>query len=210
MLRLCETSQIPRKAFDRLIKANGSSKLSSACCCVLRFCSELLHCPATTILPPFNLHITAPHSALYTASLPSPTHSSGMQRSFAQIQRLAGRLAACRPGRLGGATFTTVQRASQRTAARPPWVAAPPLRSWHLRRPLTVSAAQEAQQPSSSHEHADVDLQLPTHCSGCGVPLQPDDPESPGCVWLRRLVVTACSSPMHETGCMHACMCCWR
>lgn len=107
-----------------------------------------------------------------------------LRGSLAQLQRLAGRLVARRgSSSLGGASFGALQRASQRAGGRAPWAAAaaaglPP------RRALLTRAMQEARAGNGASEPdytaAEQDLQLPTHCSGCGVTLQREDPDAPG------------------------------
>ncbi len=87
-----------------------------------------------------------------------------------------------RVARTGHPGLSALQRAPQRAAAQllPPPL--PPLRSLLARRPLS-SSAQPLRPPraaASQPDFADVDLALPSHCSGCGVPLQQEDPNGPG------------------------------
>ena len=120
------------------------------------------------------------------------------------LQRLASRLVGTRASaRAGGFTFSTVQRASHRAAARTSW-AAVAVPSWQGRRPLTVSAVDEGRAGGSGSGAAaadygeQADLQLPTHCSGCGVELQQADPEGPG--WVLP-ALAACWAAIHYTAC---------
>lgn len=110
-----------------------------------------------------------------------------LRGSLAQLQRLAVRLVARRSSSsLGSSSFGSLQRASQRAGGRAPWAAVAagvPPPAGH-RRLLVTSAMQEARPGSGASEPdlaaAEQDLQLPTHCSGCGVPLQRDDPDAAG------------------------------
>lgn len=94
-----------------------------------------------------------------------------------RLTSLAGRVTgALGVGRASNPAWAALQRASQRGAAAASGAAA---RRWP-RRSAAASAAQEARGSQPDHQHAEMDLQLPTHCSGCGVGLQQDDPEGPG------------------------------
>ncbi|KAL4422880.1 hypothetical protein ABPG75_009077 [Micractinium tetrahymenae] len=105
------------------------------------------------------------------------------QRSLA---RLAARLAALRgSGRSGGPEFHALTRSAQRQPTGLPWAAAAAAagrRGWAPgRRALVTCSVQEARGgPAPLPDPAELDLVLPTHCSGCGVPLQQEDPEAPG------------------------------
>jgi hypothetical protein len=105
-----------------------------------------------------------------------------MQRIASSLQRIACRLGGIRSGRHAGASCTAVHRAARGVAAGSPWAAAP---RWPARRALSCSTVDRARAGSGSGGLSEVeaDLQLPTHCSGCGVDLQQEDPESPGCAW---------------------------
>lgn len=88
-----------------------------------------------------------------------------------------------RVARAGQPGLSALQRAPQRAAAvQPLQPPLPPLRAWLGRRPLS-SSTQPPRPPraaASQPEFADVDLALPSHCSGCGVPLQREDPNAAG------------------------------
>ena len=72
--------------------------------------------------------------------------------------------------------FRAVHHAVGRGAAG---VTAPPqlVRHWRLPPSLLATAAWADAGPAEVEE---VELELPTHCSGCGVDLQQDDPDAPG------------------------------
>ena len=132
------------------------------------------------------IHLIPPGRIHHTIGSLRPGSMAAAQ--LRHLQRLASRLVGTRAsGRVGGFTFSTVQRASHRAAARTSW-AAVAVPAWQGRRPITVSAVDEGWAGSSSGAAAaaeygeQADLQLPTHCSGCGVELQQADPEGPGWV----------------------------
>jgi hypothetical protein len=98
------------------------------------------------------------------------------------LQRIACRLAG---GRTTRTTTNAVQRAAYRAAGRPPGAAA--ASRWQARRAPAIAASSldetQADSISSSSSLAgyEADVQIPTHCSGCGVTLQREHPDSPGC-----------------------------
>ncbi|PSC71397.1 IMP dehydrogenase GMP reductase [Micractinium conductrix] len=67
-------------------------------------------------------------------------------------------------------------RAAQRAPGAAPLL---PPAAWGCRR-LGSAARGRPNAAASQSDAGSVDLQLPSHCSGCGVPLQQEDPESPG------------------------------
>lgn len=104
------------------------------------------------------------------------------QRSLAH---LAARLAALRAsGTPAGLSFHALARSAQRQPTVLPWAAAAATapREWAPgRRALVACSVQEGRGgPASLPDPSELDLVLPTHCSGCGVPLQQEDPELPG------------------------------
>jgi hypothetical protein len=139
-----------------------------------------IHIHFIQLIPPGRIHHTI-------GSLRSGSMAAAQLR---HLQCLASRLVGTRAsGRVGGFIFSTVQRASHRATARTSW-AAVAVPAWQGCRPLTVSAVDEGRAGSSSGAAAaaaaadygeQADLQLPTHCSGCGVELQQADPKGPGC-----------------------------
>ena len=145
------------------------------------------------------IHLIPPGRIHHTIGSLRPGSMAAAQ--LRHLQRLASRLVGTRAsGRVGGFTFSTVQRASHRAAARTSW-AAVAVPAWQGRRPITVSAVDEGRAGSSSGAAAaadgeQADLQLPTHCSGCGVELQQADPEGPGWVLpAARWAATTIHSP---------------
>lgn len=106
------------------------------------------------------------------ASLATP-----LQRLASRMISSLGRMAV--PGHPG---LAALQRASQRAAGAAAPAAQPP-RLWLARRPLS-SAAAPPRAAASQPDYSELDLALPSHCSGCGVPLQRDDPDAAGWVGL--------------------------
>lgn len=113
-----------------------------------------------------------------------------------------------RVARSGQPGLSALQHAPQRAAAAqalPPPL--PPLRMWLARRSLSSSTAplRPPRAAASQPDFADVDLALPTHCSGCGVPLQQEDPNAAGCglvaCWLLKSLNTchpACNAALER------------
>lgn len=101
------------------------------------------------------------------------------------LAHLATRLAALRAsGSPAGPAFHALSRSAQRQPAGLPWAAAAAAapRGWAAgRRALVTCSVQEARGGTAPlPDPSELDLVLPTHCSGCGVPLQQEDSEAPG------------------------------
>lgn len=110
------------------------------------------------------------------------TMQGAAQRSLAH---LATRLAALRTSSSPvGPAFRALVRSAQRQPAGLPWAAAAAAgtRGWVPgRRALVTCSVQEARGGAAPlPDPSELDLVLPTHCSGCGVQLQQEDPEGAG------------------------------